>query len=111
LKIRKSPIEHTVHKHTRRTGTVVDDYIRGNGEPEVTVPTHKLSGKVIGKSEDTKGHGGFEVFIRYADDTTKRAIFKEKTYLSALPVGIGYADGQIRRITLRKMEPWTTEVK
>jgi hypothetical protein len=51
------------------------------------------------------------VFIKYENDRTKKVVYKEKTYLSALPVGIGYADGQIRRITLRKMEPWTTEVK
>ena len=85
--------------------------MRGNGEPEVSEPSKKLSGKIIGKQGEHKGHGGFEVFIKYADDRTKKLIYKEKTYLSALPVGIGYADGQIRRITLRKMEPWTSEVK
>lgn len=96
----------------KKSGKVVKEYQRGDGEPVVPTPSvRKLTGKRIGKSEDVKGHGGFEVFIKYANDQTKRVIYKEKTYLSALPVGIGYADGQIRRITLRKMEPWTTEVK
>ena len=96
----------------KTTGTVVNDYQRGNGEPtESTLKVKKLVGKRIGKADEDKGHGGFEVFIKYANDQSKRVIYKERTYLSALPVGIGYADGQIRRITLRKMEPWTTEVK
>lgn len=109
--IRKKPIEHTVHKFIRKTGTVVDDYIRGSGKSELIVPTHKLIGKRIGKNEDGKGHGGFEVNIKYADNDTKKAIFKANTYLSAFPTAIKYADKQIRRITLRKMEPWSMEVK
>lgn len=89
---------------------MVKDYQRGEGEPEVKISTPKLSGKKIGESKD-KGHGGFVSFIGYADGQTKEVIFKGSTYLSALPTAIGYADRQIRRITLRKMEPWTTEVK
>lgn len=49
--------------------------------------------------------------IKYADNDTKKAIFKANTYLSAFPTAIKYADKQIRRITLRKMEPWSMEVK
>jgi len=96
----------------KKSGKIVKEYQRGDGEPTVSIPTaKKLVGKRIGKSEDVKGHGGFEAKITYADDKRQTVIFKEKTYLGALPRAVGYADGQIRRITLRKMEPWSTEVK
>jgi hypothetical protein len=101
--MRKSPIEHTVHRYKRQTGTVVNDYLRGSGEAKVVVKTPKLSGKVLGKKVNGTDKGGFNMLIKYADDNTKEVILKEKTYLTALPVGIGYADRQIRRITLRKV--------
>ena len=105
--MRKPPIEHVVHSHIRETPkgfkTSVRKYHRGKGKPETP--------RLFGHKDDSKSHGGFDVTLRYEDNTSERGVVKSPDYLSALPKSLGFAKKEVRSITLRKMEPWTAEVK
>lgn len=107
VKKRKTPIEHTVHTHTRKTGRRVDKYQRGEGEPEPIVETPSI----FSKKKDHKSHGGFGVRIGYADGTSESNVVSSADYRTALPKAVSIAEKQVRSVTLRKMEPWTREVK
>lgn len=106
---RTKPIKHKVKQHHREDGGVfVHSYQRGSG---VRKETPKLVGmRTTGKPDDTS-HGGFEIKIRYADSGGKVGVVRGETYKVGLSRGLGLADRQVRQITLRKMEPWSTEVK
>ena len=106
MKKRKTPIEHTVHTHTRKTGRRVNKYLRGNGEPEPIVETPSI----FSKKKDHKSHGGFDVRWKYADGTSASNVVSSADYRTALPKAISIAEKQIRSVTLRKMETWTREV-
>lgn len=106
--MRKSPSAHEVEHHTRSTSTgskvAVRKYHRGSGKPE----TPQIFSRV---TDDDKSHGGFAVRLGYADGSSESGVVKSPDYLSALPKGISFAKKQVKSITLRKMEPWTKEVK
>ena len=97
---RLSPVEHIVHQHKRhaqpdkKTSSNVREYERGDRRPE----THVLSG-YQGKST-TVQLKNFSVGFRYADDDTASANVESKNYISALEQGIGFAQKQIKSISL-----------
>jgi hypothetical protein len=106
VKKRKTPIEHTVHTHTRKTGRRVDKYQRGEDvEPILETPN------IFSKKNDPKSHGGFDIRLKYADGSSKSGVVSSADYRTALPKAIKLAEKQVRSVTLRKMEPWTREVK
>jgi len=100
---RKSPIEHTVKSHTRRTESgariKITKYVRGDGE--APKETQRLSGKRLGNK--TQGSSPYKVKIEYSNGSTERKEVNTENYTGALRMGIGLArNNVIRAITLQR---------
>ena len=93
---RATPIEHKVSSHHRQNGSVyVNSYIRGEGKRKQE--THKLN-----FNRGKKVSPDYKYTLQYADDTLKSGNLNNSNYKDAIKTSIGYAQKQIRSITISR---------